>query len=65
MSLTGLLKVGRGPVWEWFVEHFSQTQRVSTHATESCGPEEQTRHVWSLRCPVRIVGLLSVLWVTA
>jgi hypothetical protein len=32
MSLTGLLKMGRGPVWEWFAEHFPQTQRVSTHA---------------------------------
>jgi hypothetical protein len=32
MSLTGLLKIGHGPVWEWFAEHFPQTQRVSTHA---------------------------------
>jgi hypothetical protein len=32
MSLTGLLKIGHGPVWEWFAEHFPQTQRVSTDA---------------------------------
>lgn len=32
MSLTGLLKRGHGPVWEWFAEHFPQTQPVSTRA---------------------------------
>jgi hypothetical protein len=32
MSLTGLLKMGRCPVWDWFAEHFPQTQRVSTRA---------------------------------
>lgn len=35
MSLTGLLKTGRGPVWEWFAEHFPQTQRVSTRANRA------------------------------
>jgi hypothetical protein len=38
MSLTGLLKIGRGPVWEWFAEHFPQTQRVSTHANRELRP---------------------------
>jgi hypothetical protein len=32
MSLTGLLKMGRGPVWEWFAQHFPQTRRASTRA---------------------------------
>jgi hypothetical protein len=32
VSLTGLLKAGRGTVWEWFAEHFPQTQPVSTRA---------------------------------
>jgi hypothetical protein len=38
MSLTGLLKIGHGPVWEWFAEHFPQTQRVSTHANRELRP---------------------------
>ena len=38
MSLTGLLKIGRGPVWEWFAEHFPQTQRVSTSANRELRP---------------------------
>jgi hypothetical protein len=38
MSLTGLLKIGHGPVWEWFAEHFPQTQRVSTQANRELRP---------------------------
>lgn len=38
MSLTGLLKIGRGPVWEWFADHFPQTQRVSTRANRELRP---------------------------
>lgn len=38
MSLTGLLNAGRGPVWEWFAEHFPQTQRVSTQANRELRP---------------------------
>lgn len=32
MSLTRLIKAGRGPVWSWFAENFPETQRVSTLA---------------------------------
>jgi hypothetical protein len=33
--LTGLLKRGHGPVWEWFAERFPHTQPVSTRANRA------------------------------
>jgi hypothetical protein len=38
VSLTGLLRAGRGAVWEWFAEHFPQTQCVSTQANRELRP---------------------------
>ncbi len=32
MSLTSLLRAGRGPVWDWFVTNLPETQRVCTNA---------------------------------
>jgi hypothetical protein len=32
MSLTGLLRSGRGPVWDWFEANLPETQRVCTGA---------------------------------
>jgi hypothetical protein len=32
MSLTSLLRAGRGPVWDWFEATFPETQRVCTSA---------------------------------
>lgn len=43
MSLTRLIKAGRGPVWGWFAENFPATQRVCTDANRQLrgGPSDE------------------------